>query len=75
MTRKEKLKMLTQELFISYSQIFTYLACSLKYKFQYVENRPYERTSVNLPFGGAMHIVIERYYRIERFIQKHKFSN
>jgi len=63
MTRKEKLKMLTQELFISYSQIFTYLACSLKYKFQYVENRPYERTSVNLPFGGAMHIVVERYYR------------
>jgi len=63
MTRKEKLKMLTQELFISYSQIFTYQACSLKYKFQYVENRSYERTSVNLPFGGAMHIVIERYYR------------
>ncbi len=55
--------MLTQELFISYSQIFTYQACSLKFQFQYVQNREYERTSVNLPFGGAMHIVIERYYR------------
>jgi len=63
MTRKEKLMLLTQELFISYSQIFTYLACSLKYKFQYVENRPYERISINLPFGGSMHIVVERYYR------------
>jgi putative RecB family exonuclease len=55
--------MLKEKLHISYSQIFTYLACSLKYKFQYVENRLYERISINLPFGGAIHIVVERYYR------------
>ena len=54
MTRGQKLQLLTEELYISYSQIFTYLACSLKYKFQYVENRPYERISINLPFGGGI---------------------
>ncbi len=63
MTRGQKLQLLTEELFISYSQIFTYLACSLKYKFQYVENRPYERISINLPFGGGIHTALERYYR------------
>jgi len=63
MTRNQALQLLKEGLHISYSQIFTYLACSLKYKFQYVENRSYERISVNLPFGGAMHIVVERYYR------------
>jgi putative RecB family exonuclease len=63
MTRNQALQLLKEGLHISYSQIFTYLACSLKYKFQYVENRPYERTSVNLLFGGAIHIVVERFYR------------
>jgi putative RecB family exonuclease len=63
MTRSQALQMLKEKLHISYSQIFTYLACSLKYKFQYVENRLYERISINLPFGGAIHIAIERYYR------------
>jgi putative RecB family exonuclease len=62
MTRGQKLRLLTEELFISYSQIFTYLACSLKYKFQYVENRPQERISINLPFGSAMHISLARFY-------------
>ena len=62
MTRGQKLQLLTEELFISYSQIFTYLACSLKYKFQYVENRPYERISINLPFGSAVHISLARFY-------------
>jgi len=63
MTRGQKLQLLTEELYISYSQIFTYIACSLKYQFQYVENRPYERISINLPFGGGIHTVLERYYR------------
>ncbi|MCJ7684671.1 MAG: PD-(D/E)XK nuclease family protein [Desulfobacteraceae bacterium] len=63
MTRGQKLQLLTEELYISYSQIFTYVACSLKYKFQYVENRPYERISINLPFGGGIHTTLERYYR------------
>jgi putative RecB family exonuclease len=63
MTRSQALQLLTEELYISYSQIFTYVACSLKYQFQYVENRPYERISINLPFGGGIHTVLERYYR------------
>ena len=45
------------------SQIFTYLACSLKYKFQYVEQRLHERVSIALMFGSAIHAAIERYYR------------
>jgi len=64
MTRRQKLQLLTEELYISYSQIFTYIACSLKYKFQYVANCPHERISINLPFGGAIHISLERFYRI-----------
>lgn len=63
MARSKAFQILTEELYISYSQIFTYLACSLKYKFQYVEKRPYERISVNLPFGGGIHLSEERYYR------------
>ena len=40
-------------LHISHSQIFTYLACSLKYQFQYVERRQPERISIALPFGSS----------------------
>ena len=50
-------------LHVSHSQIFTYLGCSLKYRFQYVEQRPQERVSIALPFGSAVHSAIERYYR------------
>jgi putative RecB family exonuclease len=63
MTRGQKLQLLTEELFISYSQIFTFLSCSMKYKLHYVEGRPYERISINLPFGGSIHTTLERYYR------------
>jgi putative RecB family exonuclease len=52
-----------EQLHISHSQIFCYLACSLKYKFQYVEQRPRERISLALPFGKAIHLALERYYR------------
>jgi hypothetical protein len=47
----QSLKDFKNELHISYSQIFTYLSCSLKYQFQYVENRPYELISINLGPG------------------------
>jgi putative RecB family exonuclease len=63
MSRKQALQEFQSELHISYSQIFTYLACSLKYKFQYVEQRVHERVSIALPFGSAIHSAIERYYR------------
>ena len=51
------------ELHISYSQIFTYLACSLKYQFKYVLGRPAEQTGLALPFGSALHKALERYYQ------------
>lgn len=63
MSRKQALAEFQSELHISYSQIFTYLACSLKYQFQYVEQRPHEHVSIALPFGSAIHSAIERYYR------------
>lgn len=60
---KQNLKEYRDELHISHSQIFTYLSCSLKYQFQYVEQQPQERISLALPFGKAIHAGIERYYR------------
>lgn len=51
------------QLHISHSQLFTYLNCSLKYKFQYVEARPPECLSIALPFGKAIHAAIEHYYK------------
>jgi len=63
MSKKQAFQAFQSELHNSYSQIFTYLACSLKYKFQYVEQRPHERVSIALMFGSAIHAAIERYYR------------
>jgi len=60
MNRKQALAQFQSELHVSYSQIFTYSNCSLKYKFQYVENRPMERVSIALVFGSAIHSAIER---------------
>jgi putative RecB family exonuclease len=51
------------ELSISYSQIFVYLSCSLKFKFMYIEKRPHERLSASLPFGSGIHNSIARFYR------------
>ena len=63
MPKSPALKELTEDLHVSHSQIFTYLNCSLKYKFQYVENRRFERISSNLFLGSAIHTCIERYYK------------
>lgn len=57
------LQQLQSELHISASQIFTYLGCSLKYKFQYVEQRQPGHLSIALPFGRAVHQAIEKYYQ------------
>ena len=54
---------ISDQLHISHSQLFTYLNCSLKYKYQYVEGRPAERLSIALPFGSSIHKAIEHYYR------------
>jgi len=63
MTKTDALQDLKNELHVSHSQIFTYLNCSLKYRFMYVEARKPERTSIALPFGTAIHASLERYYR------------
>lgn len=63
MSRRTVLQSFSQDLYISHNQMFTYLNCSLKYRFQYVENRSLERMSIVLPFGSAIHAAIESYYR------------
>ena len=63
MSRKQALQAFSQDLHISNNQLFTYLNCSLKYRYQYVEARPPERISISLPFGSAIHSAIEMYYR------------
>jgi putative RecB family exonuclease len=63
MTKNEALQDLKNALHVSHSQIFTYLNCSLKYRFMYVEAKTPERVSIALPFGSAIHGSLERYYR------------
>lgn len=63
MSKRQALKEFQSELHISHSQIFTYLNCSLKYYFQYVESKPPEWIGIALPFGSAIHSAIEMYYR------------
>ena len=58
----QKLRDFRAELHISHSQIFTYLNCSLKYNFAYVEGRIPERRPEALLLGSAIHAGIARYY-------------
>ena len=59
----KRLEDFRSELHISHSQIFTYLNCSLKYYFSYVEGRiPAHRPAAML-FGSAIHAAIARYYK------------
>lgn len=60
---QQAVQSIRDQLHISHSQLFTYLNCSLKYKYQYVEARPAERISIALPFGKAVHCAIEHYYK------------
>jgi putative RecB family exonuclease len=70
MTKNEALQDLKKELHVSHSQIFTYLNCSLKYRFMYVEARPPERLSIALPFGKSIHASLERQYRVMKENQR-----
>lgn len=63
MSRNHALTSFSQDLYVSHNQIFTYLNCSLKYKFHYAERRKPERISIALPFGKAMHAAEELFYR------------
>ena len=70
MTKTEALQEMKDELHLSHSQIFTYLNCSLKYRFMYVEARPPERVSIALPFGKSIHASLERQYRVMKENQR-----
>lgn len=48
---------------ISFSQINTYLLCSLKYMFTYVLKEEYPFTPVSLVFGTSIHEAIAMYYQ------------
>lgn len=50
-------------LHVSYSQISCYTACSLKYRFQYVERRKAERVGSGLIFGSAIHSAAASFHR------------
>ena len=63
MSRNQALNSFSQDLYISHSQIFTYLNCSLKYRFHYVEKRKPESISIALPFGTGIHKSLELFYR------------
>lgn len=63
MSRNQALTRFSQDLYVSHNQVFTYLNCSLKYRFHYVEKRKPERISIALPFGKAIHAAEEFYYR------------
>jgi putative RecB family exonuclease len=59
----KRLEDFRSELHISHSQIFTYLNCSLKYYFGYVEGRMPEYRPAAMLFGSAIHAAIARYYK------------
>ncbi len=48
---------------LSYSQINTYLSCSLKYKFQYMDKISAAFTSASLAFGSAIHEAVAAFYQ------------
>ena len=58
---------LTGRPYTSWSAITTYQACSLRYKFRYLDGLPEAAVSANLVFGGAIHRAAEVHLR-ERLI-------
>jgi len=53
---------MTRQEHLSYSRIYTYLSCSLKYRLRNVERLEPERRAIALPFGIAIHRALERHY-------------
>lgn len=51
------------QLHVSYSQLFTYTLCPMKYAHNYVWGTPPETRLLALIFGKAIHAAAERYYR------------
>src|ERR1700741_2247541 len=48
---------------LSISQVQTYLACPLKYRFQYVEKIPKSFRPAALAFGSSVHVAVEWFQR------------
>jgi putative RecB family exonuclease len=48
---------------LSYSQINTYMTCSLRYKFQYIDAIPATFTSAALAFGSGIHEAVAAFYQ------------
>ena len=61
--KTQALQDLKQELHLSYSQLNTYLGCSLRYYFAYVCGCIPERVSVALPYGSGVHLALAVHYR------------
>jgi putative RecB family exonuclease len=74
MSKAQALKSFKTELHISHSQVFSYLACPLKYRFSYVEERQPERIGIALPFGSAIHKAVEKFWCGVRDGAKEPFS-
>jgi putative RecB family exonuclease len=51
---------------LSASQLQAYLACPLKYRFQYVEKIPPPWRPAALAFGGSIHAAIEHFHKARR---------
>lgn len=62
MATPASLRVLRQNLHLSYSQVSTYLSCSLRYFFHYVQGLPPEHLGSSLLLGTAVHAAIARYY-------------
>ncbi|WP_163336125.1 PD-(D/E)XK nuclease family protein [Desulfopila sp. IMCC35008] len=58
----QAIQTLRDQLHISHSQLFTYINCSLKYWFNYVQRVPGKHSSIALHFGKAIHGALEAYY-------------
>ena len=61
-SRPKKENYLPENFRLSFSQIDTYLACPLKYKYTYIYQIP-TRPSPPLRFGSDIHRVLEEFYR------------
>jgi len=57
------MKTLQDQDHLSYSQINTYLTCSLRYKFQYVDEIPPAFTTAALAFGSAIHEAVASFHQ------------
>ena len=74
MTPTQSLRVLRHQLHLSYSQINTYLTCSLRYFFQYVKGYGPEHTSSALALGSSIHASLARYYVICQHFSGQEFT-